>query len=36
MVKKFNNRFYIKNCLLGSVKLTNNADPGNTNIVATA
>ena len=28
MVKKFNYRFYIKNCLFGSVRLTKNADPG--------
>ena len=27
MVKKFKHRFYIKNCLFGSVKLTKNADP---------
>ena len=27
MVKKFKNRFYIKNCLFGSVKLISNAGP---------
>ena len=27
MIKKFKYRFYIKNCLFGSVKLTINADP---------
>ena len=27
MVKKFKHRFYIKNCLFGSLKLTKNADP---------
>ena len=27
MVKKFKNRFTLKNCLLGSVNLTKTADP---------
>ena len=28
MVKKFKDRFYIKNCLFGFLKLTKNTDPG--------
>ena len=28
MVKKFKHRFYINNCVLGSVEPTKNADPG--------
>ena len=27
MNKKFKRRFYIKNCLIGSVKLTKKSDP---------
>ena len=35
-LRNLNTDFILKNCLFGSVKLTNNADSDNKNIVATA
>ena len=34
-LRNLNTDFILKNCLFGSVKLTNNADSDNKNIVAT-